>query len=209
MSDFITLTIDCLRHGRCEGPEQTLRGRADVALTAAGRDAMLAAGRRLTPAGCIITSPLARCRAVADALAAEWGTPLECLADIAEMDFGDWDGVPTDTLLEHDRERLEAFWHDPAQQPPPQGEHYGAFLARIERGWQSIIALAMAHRVEHLLVCSHAGVIKSWVALRLGMATSRARHLYKLQLPYAGVVRFQVSINQRSGERFEQLCRVC
>lgn len=216
MGDFKTIVIDCLRHGCCEGPQQTLRGRTDVALTREGRLAMLETAGRVGTPDRVITSPLRRCLEAAETLATQWRARPLVLDEIREMDFGDWDGVPTETLLTHDRDRLERFQQDPSEQTPPGGERYDAFLSRTASGWQALLrcGLEVSQResgdkrspdVAHLLVCGHAGVIKSWAAASLGLSTVGAQHLYKLHLPYAGLMRFRVDIHRHSGERYEQL----
>lgn len=212
---FQTLIIDCLRHGTCEGPQQCLRGHTDVALSAQGRVDMLAAAGRLPHPHAIISSPLIRCQHVAASLARNWEVPLHTVAETMEMNFGDWDGVATDQLLQHARPALENFWADPQAFPPPGGETLDAFLERIEQGWQRIVATGMALAETQkdvtgapvrLLVCGHAGVIKSWIAMRLGISTRRGDYLHRLSLPYAGLARLRVDINRQSDEQFEQLC---
>lgn len=211
---FRTLIIDCLRHGACEGPQQCLRGHTDVALSHQGREDMLAAAERLPRPDAIISSPLMRCKSVGEVLADAWKTPLHIVSDIMEMNFGVWDGIPTQTLLQHSRTALEGFWADPWAFPPPKGETLEAFLERIERGWQSILdqGLSLADQPfenrqnpVRLLVCGHAGVIKSWVAMRLGMSMQKGAWLHRLSLPYAGVARIRVDIDPDSDEQFEQL----
>ncbi|WP_158521514.1 histidine phosphatase family protein [Kushneria konosiri] len=214
---FQTLMIDCLRHGECEGPQQCLRGQTDVALSKNGRRNMLAAARALPRPHAIISSPLIRCASAGKALAKEWEIPLYTVPDTMEMNFGAWDGIDTHELLQHSRPALEQFWADPRAFPPPQGETVEEFLTRIERGWQSIIEKGIAladtacQRKQaplRLLVCGHAGVIKSWVAMRLGMSMPKGDWLHQLSLPYAAVARIRVDIDRQDHQRFEQLCHL-
>ncbi|REC96162.1 histidine phosphatase family protein [Kushneria indalinina] len=213
---FQTLMIDCLRHGACEGPQQCLRGHTDVALSVEGRVDMLAAAERLPRPHAIVSSPLIRCKRVGETLAQDWDVSLHTVVETMEMNFGTWDGIPTEELLQHSRPALENFWVDPQAFPPPGGEPLDDFLERIEQGWQLILekGLALADTQQQkesgapvrLLVCGHAGVIKSWVAMRLGMPTLQGIYLHRLHLPYAGVARLRVDIDRQSDERFEQLC---
>lgn len=213
---FQTLMIDCLRHGACEGPQECLRGHTDVALSAQGHEHMLAAAERLPRPHAIICSPLIRCERVGALLAENWNVPLHIVPEIMEMNFGDWDGVTTQDLLQHSRPALENFWSDPGAFPPPGGETLDEFLQRIEQGWQLILGkgmtLADARQQKEnngpirLLVCGHAGVIKSWVAMRLGMSLQQGTWLHRLSLPYAWVARLRVDIDRGNNEQFEQLC---
>ncbi|SPJ34698.1 histidine phosphatase family protein [Kushneria phyllosphaerae] len=212
---FQTLMIDCLRHGACEGPQECLRGHTDVALSAQGHERMLAAAKRLARPHAILCSPLIRCKRVGELLAQDWNVPLHVVPEIMEMNFGDWDGVATQDLLQHARPALENFWRDPQAFPPPGGESLDDFLTRIDQGWQHLLVkgMTLADKEQQqketgpvrLLVCGHAGVIKSWMAMRLGMPLTQGSYLHRLHLPYAGVARLRVDIDRQSGEQFEQL----
>jgi phosphoserine phosphatase len=82
------------RHGHVEGIEPPrFRGRTDLALTPLGeRQAEAVAIRiaaRWRPAA-IYTSPLRRCRATADAIAASCGATSQVLDDLSDIDYGAW-----------------------------------------------------------------------------------------------------------------------
>ncbi|RKD86759.1 histidine phosphatase family protein [Kushneria marisflavi] len=214
---FQALIIDCLRHGECEGPQQCLRGQTDVSLSVSGRRNMLAAARTLPRPHAIISSPLIRCASAGEVLAEEWNVPLHVMPEIMEMNFGAWDGIATQELLKHSRSELEQFWSNPRAFPPPKGETVNAFLTRIEQGWKNILdrGTALADTADHqddasirLLVFGHAGVIKSWVAMRIGMSMQKGDWLHRLSLPYAGLARLRVDIDRQSHEQFEQLCHL-
>jgi hypothetical protein len=76
----------------------------------------------------VVTSPLLRARETADAVAGALGLPLTVEPDLAELDFGSWEGRFYDQLIA-DREYL-AFSADPLAASPPRGESVAAAQAR-------------------------------------------------------------------------------
>lgn len=187
------LIIDCLRHGTCEGP-QGFRGRSDVALNAAGWQQMRDSAAQLPVPDRIVSSPLQRCARLAEELAARWGVPLLMEPDLREMDFGDWDGLDLAQLSKDQPQALADFWRDPGACPPPNAEPLADFDARLTRGWQTLLADASA---RHLLLVTHAGVIKTLLAQLTGMDRTQARHLHRVQVAYAGVTRFRIDRDEQ------------
>ncbi|MBS0559235.1 MAG: histidine phosphatase family protein [Proteobacteria bacterium] len=101
-------------------------GRRDLALADPASAASVAqeARRRLgARAARVWTSPLLRCRAVADALG-----PNAVDARLIELDFGAWDGMAWDAIP---RAALDAWAADPLGFAPPGGESGGALIARV------------------------------------------------------------------------------
>lgn len=158
------LTLDLLRHGEAEGADR-YRGRSDPALTPAGLTQILAWAR----AGCgwkhLHCSPLRRCREPAQRLAASLGLPLTEEAALIEYDFGDWDGRRYEDVWQQDRERVLAFWRDPAAHPPPGGETIAQLGARIE----GLEARLSREGDAHLLLLTHGGVIRALIGRHLGI----------------------------------------
>ncbi len=126
--------------GRCYG-------RLDLALRepAAGLVEQL---RRLD--GILWTSPLQRCRSVAEACG-----PCRVDARLAELDFGEWEGRPWDAVP---REALDAWAADPWQFSPPGGESGAALVARVRAFWYAL------PQGDHIVI-SHGGPLKVLAAL--------------------------------------------
>jgi len=184
--------ILCLRHGACEGGA-ILRGRIDVPLSDLGRSQIAKRVEDLTPPELIFTSPLQRCRSSAQALSEQWNVPMIILDDLVEMDFGEWDGKSVASIHETAPDELAAFWTDPENAIPPQGESLHDFRERINRAWTSITS----HHAERVLVVTHAGVIKLWIAEQLGVFPLPASFLPGLALDYAQTASFKVSHDAR------------
>ena len=181
-------TIDLIRHGEPVGGSK-YRGQTDDPLSEKGWAQMRAVVGDHRPWEAILTSPLARCRAFAEELAARLALPLEVDAQLMELDFGEWEGRTAEELLAADPERLARFWSDPMRYAPPGGETLTAFRDRVLAAWEDILA---RYAGRHVLIVGHAGTIRIAVCHVLDMPLDR---LFRIQVPNAGITRIQVDIN--------------
>ncbi len=170
-----------LRHGETTGGSG-FRGRTDDPLTSTGRDAMFDAVARLDPPSLVVTSPLVRCRAFAETFASRHRVPLTADPALAEMDFGDWEGMTAEEVLRRDPATLSDFWRDPRSVSPPGGESFTDFEKRVADAWQRIVA----RREPRVLVVAHAGVIRVILCLA---QPDRFASLFDAQVPYASLHR--------------------
>ena len=149
------MLVHLLRHGETEGGVRYWGG-MDVALSSRGWLQM-----RTAVAGgswdLIVSSPLRRCAAFAEALAQELGVPCRLEADLREMSFGRWEGYSTAELMQRDAERLRLFWFDPSVHTPPGGEPLGELQTRVMAVWQR---LSTASDCGRTLVVTHGGPIR-------------------------------------------------
>jgi alpha-ribazole phosphatase len=127
-------------------------GRSDPPLADPAAAAVLAARVR-GAAATVWTSPLLRCRAVADAIG-----PNTVDARLAELDFGDWEGRRWDAIP---RAALDAWAADPAGFAPPGGESGAALIARV-------VAFRDALPPGDHAIVSHGGPLKVLTALLQG-----------------------------------------
>jgi alpha-ribazole phosphatase len=149
-----SVSIDLLRHG--DTGQRSYRGQLDDALTEVGWTQLRAAvaGHEWDV---VVSSTLQRCAAFARELVGARGLPLHFDADLAEYHFGDWQGVPIETLAAEQGEALGRFWLDPFAHPPPGAEPFDAFRARLCAALDRIALLASTRRV---LVVTHGGAIR-------------------------------------------------
>lgn len=143
------MILHLIRHPRPLVEPGICYGRLDVA----GESPELVAARLLSelPAGLpVYSSPLRRCRELAEHLRAE---PV-IDARLAEMDFGDWEGRAWDDIP---RDQLDAWAADVAGYAPPGGESPAALQQRA-------LAFVAGLRVPEAVVVTHAGVIRVLVA---------------------------------------------
>lgn len=146
--------IDLLRHG--DTGQRSYRGQLDDSLSALGWSQLRAAifGRSWDA---IVSSPLRRCAEFAQDLSEARRVPLRIDARLAEYHFGDWQGVPIETLAQEQGEALRHFWMDPVAHPPPGGEPFAAFRARLCEALNDVAEQAQTQRV---LVVTHGGAIR-------------------------------------------------
>lgn len=178
--------IDLLRHGEPEGGARLRGARTDDPLSPAGWTALHAAVGERRDWNLIASSPLARCRAFAETLAADAGLAATVDARLGEYDFGDWDGRAFDELWAEAGEALAGFFGDPDRAPPPHGEIAAAFRARVRAALDELVAAAAGGRI---LIVGHGGVLRQFVADTLGVPGNPHA---ALEWPHAAMSRIRV-----------------
>lgn len=178
-------TIDLIRHGEPVGGRK-IRGQTDDPLSDTGWKQMRDAVASLGPWSFVASSPLSRCRAFADEVAAKLGQPVTLDARLQEIGFGAWEGQYHDDIATEDPQRWMRFRREPARYRPDGAEALTDFYARVVAGFQSVCT---AHAGSGLIVC-HAGVIRALTCWALGAAPE---NLFRIDVPYAGISRFAVT----------------
>ena len=173
------ITIDLLRHGELEGGVK-YRGQTDDPLTRAGRADMNRIWQQLEGhVDLIISSPMSRCLQPA----AEWAESagVECLADprIAEMHYGEWEGLTSDEIKARYPGMLEQWRADPEGVVIPGGESIHQLQKRIAGFWTDICE---KHDGRDLLVVAHSGTVRMLIAHVLSAPIVSTRHM---QMPYS------------------------
>ncbi|SCE88166.1 probable phosphoglycerate mutase [Micromonospora viridifaciens] len=175
-----------VRHGETgRTVQKRYSGRDDVPLTDRGRAQARATAARvatLAPSvAAVVTSPLSRCTATAEAIAAAVGNPpVRPDDDLIECDFGAWEGRTFAEVREGWAGELDA-WLASTRVAPPEGE---SFAAVAERTGRAVERLRAAYPGETVVVVSHVSPIK--LVLRDALAAGDA-FLHRLYLDTAGV----------------------
>ncbi len=120
----------------------------------------------------LVTSPLVRARETAEILAAGLGIPVVDDADVAELDFGAWEGRLYDDLVHEPA--YEAFSRDPCQAAPPGGESVATAQARAVAAIGRAFAAAPGARIG---VVSHGDVLRAVLAAALALDLREFRRL--------------------------------
>ncbi|MCS3902696.1 alpha-ribazole phosphatase [Methylohalomonas lacus] len=154
----IASAIQLLRHGETAAG-QAFIGSSDVALTARGWQQMHSAVSDVT-CDRIISSPLQRCAAFAETLAAARGVPVLYEPRWCELDFGAWEGRTAAELMQTEAAALQELWARPEAFVAPAGEAVAAFRRRVLAAWAEH-GRADAGRT---LVVTHGGVIRVLLA---------------------------------------------
>ncbi|UZK02952.1 histidine phosphatase family protein [Venatoribacter cucullus] len=186
--------IDIIRHGEPEGGN-VFRGRTDHALTALGQwqfDQRVARHRSAWQR--VISSPLQRCRQSAQTLAQQLQIPLHIDERWAEIDYGDWENQPVDSIMHDPAQDARALWEDPLNFCAPQGEPVTALQQRVLAAWDSALS---EHAGEHLLVVCHGGVMRVLAQHLLQLAPQA---MNRLAVPYAGLLRFRIDHSEYQGK---------
>ncbi len=177
--------IDLIRHGEPVGGV-LIRGQKDDPLSEAGWRQMRKAVDGQRPWQRIIASPLLRCADFAYELGEKLNIPVTLETALREIGFGEWEGVDPATLYRNCPEAIDRFWADPVANPPPGGEPFTRFQARVSGALDAIIS---HYTGKHLLVVAHGGVIRLIIAQVLGMPAS---NIFRMDVPYAAVSRIVV-----------------
>jgi len=150
-----------LRHGQTGmSVERRFAGRADIPLTTAGLQQAGAVAARLAGRGgirLVLSSPLRRTRETAQAVADATGAPLAIDGDLAETDFGDWEGLTFAEVMARWPEEITA-WQADADAAPPGGESFAAVTKRVSGALDRLLA---EHQGQTIVVVSHVTPIKS------------------------------------------------
>lgn len=192
----MTIWIDCLRHGEVVG-KQKYRGITDDPLSDSGWIAMQAKtiGKNWHQ---VISSPLQRCANFARDYSHSTQTPLTINPHFQEYNFGDWDGLTVNDIKQRGQDDLlQAFWQNPHHNPPPNAEKIADFHQRIQQGWQALLTTAIENTAlteKHLLLITHAGVIRALVSYILSIPDT---HQMRIAIPLASMTGFRIDHYQR------------
>jgi len=162
----VTTVTHLLRHGRTEHtPERRYSGRNDLPLSLTGRAEAEAAAARAGELGidAVVASPLRRTRETAEIVAAALGLPVEVDDDLAELDFGDLEGLTLDEALTKHPLATRRFMAD-VTAAAPGGESVAQVSARVARARRRILE---RHAGGTVLIVSHVTPIKLLLAAAL------------------------------------------
>jgi alpha-ribazole phosphatase len=121
------------------------------------------------------TSPSVRCTKLANALNA--GTVTEDKR-LMELDFGDWESCPWDTIP---RDTFDHWAHDHVNQAPPNGE---TFKQLHQRAIEFLMQVNTNSAGAPIVVVTHGGVIRALLAEVLGLTLM---NVFRIQIDYSSV----------------------
>ena len=174
-----------VRHGETDwNLAGRLQGRRDTALNARGREqalrcgeilrAWLARDRTDPTAFDYIASPLARARKTMEGMREALGLPplaYRIEPRLAEMGYGDWEGLTLAEVALREPERLGARERDKWGFVPPGGESYRQLCVRVSEWYESLdrdsVVAAHGGTMRALLV--HLGIEPPETAPRLSV----------------------------------------
>ena len=162
-----------VRHAPIAGVSGRICGQMDVGCDTGDHDSFRALAALLPGNAIWVISSLRRTRETAESIAAA-GIPVpELLIEpqLAEQNFGRWQGLRWEEMEAAEPAAYAAFWRDPTRNAPPEGESY---VAQIERTRAAIERLAREHAGRDVVCVSHGGTIRAAVAVALDLSPEAA-----------------------------------
>ncbi len=161
-------SVILIRHAESKGAGRYLGRRSDPSLSERGRAQAEALARRLAgePLAAIYSSPLRQALETAQAIAASHDIAVEIVADLAEMDFGLWDGLSYREIEAREPEQLARWLADPLTVAPPEGETLTEMGRRVNVAFESITA---RHPGEVVAIVTHGGPARVILCRALGL----------------------------------------
>lgn len=167
-----------VRHGAtAHSAERRFSGRNALTLDALGERQAAALARRASsfgPVAGVVSSPLPRARQTADAIAAALGLSVLENAELAEVDFGRWEGLTfAEANAAHPRELAD--WTASPEVAPPDGESFTDLGRRVRRGRDAVIS---AFPGRTAVVVTHVSPIKTLTRMALDAPPAAMFRLY-------------------------------
>jgi broad specificity phosphatase PhoE len=93
--------------------------------------------------------------------------PLQQVADLAEQNLGEWQGLDRANFFKQRKVTPGSFWFAPADERAPRGESFADLVARVRA---AIAKLIEAHRGRDIIAVAHGGTIRAAIAIALDLA---------------------------------------
>jgi len=178
-------TIDLLRNGIVED-EAVFCGSTDDLLSDQGWQQMVKALENKNDWDLIVSSKLQRCREFAELIANEEDIDIEFERDFDEIDFGLWEGLAPEKIMEEEADLLNAWWQSPTKHSPPKGEDFHQFQARVLKAFKVIVD---NNQGKHILIVTDSWPIRVILMHILGLPEE---HLFRLNVDYACYSQIQI-----------------
>lgn len=143
-------------------------GRLDVPLSDVGHHQAAAIDAFLNEAGidAVLSSPRQRAMETARPLLNSLELDADVRPALAEMDFGEWEGLRWPEIEARDPDYALQWQADPENLPCPGGEAAGAFAARVQRELHLVLE---EYRGKNIVLFGHAGVNRAIMADVIGL----------------------------------------
>jgi alpha-ribazole phosphatase len=172
-----------IRHGEpIEEARRRCYGSLDAGLSETGRVQMaqVAEYLKLEPIAAIYTSPRSRAFESARILAVP-SIPIEVVADLREIDFGDFEGLPYDEIAARHPDLYRQWMETPTEVRFPNGESFPEMRVRVLRAFEGI---QRERDGQTVAMVSHGGVNRILIAWALKTPDNC---LFRLAQDYAAI----------------------
>lgn len=171
-------TIILVRHGQTEWNRvERFRGRADVPLNEAGLAQAGATGERVARGWrptAIYTSPLSRSVSTAQAIAKHFDLTVQVHPGMADIDYGQWQGLAPEEARLRWPEQVENWYHRPQLAEIPGGESLAGLR---QRAMQTVGELAGRHAGQTIVLVGHTVINRIILLGILGLGNERFWHI--------------------------------
>lgn len=185
MTAFQTKHVHLVRHAKLEVDPLAAGlfvGRSDITACPTSTCQLVDQLAEL-PFEAVVSSPLQRCRVLAQPLADLKGLKAEYQPNLQERDWGGWDGLKTADI---EPSELQAYYDDPFHYDIPQAESWHQMRERLNQAWCSLLN----HPAQHILCITHGGVLRLMMQQILRLPDES---LFQLKLDYGAQIRLQVT----------------
>ncbi|MBY0357546.1 MAG: histidine phosphatase family protein [Candidatus Obscuribacterales bacterium] len=181
----MTINLYLLRHGETEFSKGGgFCGNTDIALTESGKQMaeQFADAYDKFPWQDIYCSPSKRAVDTALPLATRLGLELKKRDGLKEIDYGEWEGLTLEYVLEHQGAEYAKWESEPGWNSPPGGETAYEIASRAMRVISEVIE---THKKGNVLVVSHKATIRIIICNLLGIELGRYRD--RIDIPAASL----------------------
>jgi len=178
-------TVWLIRHAATENMEGRCYGWHDVPLSQNGIGQAENLAKRLARSrlSAVYASPLRRALETARILAAPHDVSVETIEGLAEIHFGDFEGLSYKEIQERFPETYQQWMDQPTAVRFPNGEDFQTLQRRALAAISSILARNVG---KSIAVVTHAGIVRTLLADALGIPDSR---IFRLAQDYAAINR--------------------
>jgi broad specificity phosphatase PhoE len=171
--DAVTTRFWWVRHAPVEH-DGRIYGQKDMPCDCSDPAVFAGVARQLPNQAVWVTSNLRRTHETAQAIVRAGlpgpaqipGPDCEGLPELAEQNFGDWQGLAYEELRLSRGGAFHRFWHGPAHQRVPGGESFVDLMARVS--W-AILQLVEKHRGRDVIAVAHGGTIRAALGMALDL----------------------------------------
>ena len=197
------------RHGHVDwlAPER-FRGRAELPLSDLGRRQAQAVARYIAATwkpDAVYTSPLGRCRETGAEIAAPFRLELRPVDGLADIDYGEWQGLTRDEAQERWPDETELWFRTPHIAAIPGGETLAALLSRTSAALRDIL---WRHPDQTVVLVGHDSVNRVLLLFAMELPLSRYWHLRKDPCCVNELLFDNGSVAIGSINQTQHLCRV-
>ncbi len=161
------------RHAPVAGNGGRIHGQNDVPCDTSDTRPLQALAAALPADAVWVTSHLARAVDTAKAITAAGVPPRLSIVerDLAEQNFGQWQGLRWKDVEAADDSTYEAYWRNPALNAPPGGESFADLARRVAAVMGRLTA---DHAGADIVAVTHGGTIRGALTLALELEPGQA-----------------------------------